>query len=115
MAVFIVFYILSYIPTLSNPIKVLLLIPAVVSLSYFIEWGSSHSLQPPLVRLRSLLFPVGAMIFIMLSGAWENRPFLEAISDPMFWIAFSFTIVLWMVGSTVYRYLHMEIAEERVD
>lgn len=115
MVLFIVFCILSYIPGLSNPIKLFLLIPALVSLGYFIEYGFPHSLQPPLVRLQSLLYPGFVIIFILFTGAWENKPFFEAISDPMFWIACSLTLILWMVGSTVYRYLHMGFTEESVD
>lgn len=115
MAVFIVFYILSYIPGLSNPIKLFLLIPTLVSVGYIIEYGFPHSLQPPLVRLKSLLFPVGAITLLLLFNQWDYKSPLEAIVDPMFWIACSLTLFLWMIGSTLYRYLHMTYPEERVD
>lgn len=115
MAVFIVFGILSYFPGLSNAVKGFLLIPALVSLGYLFECGASYNtLQSPnqrVIKLRSLLFPLGAMIFILISGAWDNRPFLEAISEPVLWVALPLTLSLWLAGSTLFRYLNLNPQE----
>jgi len=114
MGIFIIFGILSYIPVLPDSIKAILLLSTLVGAGYFFEWGSSYSQQlidRPLVRLRSLLFPLGAMIFILISGAWENRPFLEAISEPVLWVALPLTLSLWLAGSTLFRYLNLNPQE----
>lgn len=116
MAVFIVFGILSYFPDLSNAVKGFLLIPALVSLGYLFECGASYNtLQSPsqrVIKLRSLLFPLGAMIFILISGVWENKPFLEAIAEPIFWMALPLILILWLVGSALYRYLRIQPHEK---
>jgi hypothetical protein len=117
MAIFVVFVIVSFIPDIADPVK-LLLLPAVVGLGYFIEWGFMHNhLQAgqSIVSLRSLLFPVGTTIFLLITGGWDNRPILEVITEPMFWVSFSVYLTLWLFGSSVYRYLHLGFTSVSVD
>lgn len=114
MFVFFVLAVLSYIPGIPTLVKPFLLIPAIISLGYFFEYGFPNSSQLPsksLVRPRNLLFPLGAMIFILVSGAWENKPFLVAITEPILWVGIPFVLTLWLVGSTLYRYFHLSLQE----
>ncbi|MFW9807051.1 MAG: hypothetical protein ACFFFK_10025 [Candidatus Thorarchaeota archaeon] len=117
MAIFFVFAIVSFIPGLADPVK-LLLLPAIVGLGYFFESEFVHNhlqANQPLVRPRSLLIPIGATIFALLFDAWDNRSFFEVTAEPMFWVAMSIFYFLWILGSTVYRYLYLGFAYESVD
>ena len=109
MAIFILFAIVSFIPDIADPVK-LLLLPAVVGLGYFIEWGFTHNhlqASQSIVSLRSLLFPIGTTIFVLISGGWDNRPIVEVITEPMFWVSFAVFLTLWIFGSTLFRYLNL--------
>lgn len=117
MVIFLVFAIVSFIPGLAGPVK-LLLLPTIVGLGYLFEWEFMHNhlqANQPLVRPRSLLFPIGATIFALIFDAWDNRSFFEAIAEPMFWVALFVFYFLWILGSTVYRYLYLGFAYEGVD
>lgn len=97
---------------------IFLLIPVSLSGGFLFEDYSSRIIRPPiqsLIRLRSLLFPVGGTILFLITEAMQDEPVLTMLSQPMFWVYWSSMIISWLIGTTLFRHLHMSSQENTAD
>ncbi len=117
VVIVVVFGTLAFIPGLPSIVTLFVVFLMPLGVGYLLETNICSNQSPirSLLRLQSLLYPIGMTILALIVVIMTNDPDLIPYSQPMFWPIWSLFIFIWLGGSILYRYLHMELPVESAD